>query len=66
MLEESQDQLDLIAELRTKITKRIKGVAADQKLVIARLFNEIDIDSSGGIRKFELRDMLRALHLHYR
>jgi Ca2+-binding EF-hand superfamily protein len=30
------------------------------------LFNEVDSDGSGYINRLELKDMLVALHLHYR
>jgi hypothetical protein len=33
---------------------------------IVMLFNEVDSDGSGYINRLELKDMLVALHLHYR
>lgn len=41
------------------------SIAIDEQAIIM-LFNEVDVDSSGYINKSELKDMLIALHLHYR
>jgi Ca2+-binding EF-hand superfamily protein len=66
VLEETEDKKDLISELQGKIQRRINGLITDQKEVLNALFREIDVDGSGSINKYEFRNMLRALHLHYR
>jgi hypothetical protein len=61
-----QDKLHLIEDLRELVLSRIGGQGGQYKEeVIAQLFDEIDIDRSGEISSDELRDLLRALHLHY-
>jgi hypothetical protein len=80
VLEATDDQSNLVLELREKINIRLVGVVADQKevarqillslfilsQVLAALFDEIDTDGSGAINRPEFRNMLQALHLHYR
>jgi hypothetical protein len=66
VLEATEDQSQLLLELQDKINVRLQGVVADQKEVLAALFDEIDTDGSGAINRFEFRNMLQALHLHYR
>jgi len=63
---EAKEENDrLCSELRAKILSRVKGERMNQKDIIRRLFDEIDTDGSGTINKFEFRDMLAALRLHY-
>lgn len=65
VLEEMEDKTRLIQELRLKILSRIVGESDDKKRIVARLFKEIDIDKNGLISPMEMRQMLRALSLHY-
>jgi hypothetical protein len=66
VLEATEGQSQLVSELQHKINVRLQGVEADQKEVLAALFDEIDADGSGAINRTEFRNMLQALHLHYR
>jgi hypothetical protein len=60
-----EDRLHLIEELREKILVRIGGHEGERKEIISQLFEEIDRDGSGKLSSSELRDLLRALRLHY-
>jgi hypothetical protein len=65
VLESMEDRLHLIEELRQKVLVRIGGLEIECKEVIDQLFQEINRDQSGELSSSELRDLLRALHLHY-
>jgi Ca2+-binding EF-hand superfamily protein len=65
VLETMEDRLHLIEELREKVLLRVGGQEGERKEIVAQLFEEIDRDHSGEISSSELRDLLRALRLHY-
>jgi hypothetical protein len=67
VLENMEDEKVLLLELREKISCRLVHVnmQAEKKEIVHALFYEIDTDKSGFISRYEFRDMMRALHLHY-
>ena len=66
VLEISEEKTQLVNEVREKILTRIHGKGDEDKmLVLKELFEEIDSNGNGQISKYELREMLRALALHY-
>jgi hypothetical protein len=65
VLEEMEEKNSLVLELRQKILSRIVGEMDDKKQIVKRLFQEIDTDKNGLISMLEMRQMLRALTLHY-
>ena len=67
VLENMEDEKALLLELRDKIARRLEhcNMQAEKKEIVNALFYEIDADRSGFISRYEFRDMLRALHLHY-
>lgn len=65
VLEVTEEKTKLVAEVREKILTRIHGKHRDKLKILQELFEEIDINSNGQVNKHELREMLRALSLHY-
>ena len=67
VLESMEDESTLLKELQDKIARRLEHVnmQTEKMDIVKALFYEIDTDRSGYISKYEFRDMLRALHLHY-
>ena len=66
VLELTEEKTMLVKEVREKILCRIDGqTETDKMIILTQLYNEIDIDGNGTITKWEFRDMLRALSLHY-
>lgn len=49
-----------------QVKMRIQGSMLHRQVILNNLYDEIDVDGSGSIDSSEFRDMLRALHLHYR
>mmetsp|Transcript_36784 Transcript_36784/g.68420 ORF Transcript_36784/g.68420 Transcript_36784/m.68420 type:complete len:383 (+) Transcript_36784:2-1150(+) len=66
VLELTEEKATLLKEVREKILARVDGqTEKDQMRILTQLYDEIDIDGNGMITKWEFRDMLRALSLHY-
>ena len=72
MLIDTERSLLLAQELRDTIISRLgKDQGSLRGLDIARryvreIFNRLDVDGSGHIDQYELRELLSDLNLHYR
>lgn len=65
VLEEMDERVDLIGELRKKLLAHIGEHEMKGHQIVSDIFNEIDRDGSGAISPDETRDLLAALDLHY-
>ena len=66
VLEATEEKEKLVKEVREKILDRIYGQGIKDKMIILKeLFREIDANNNGTVSKYELREMLRILSLHY-
>lgn len=65
VLEEMDERVDLIGELRKKLLAHIGEHEMKGHKIVSDIFNEIDRDGSGVISPDETRDLLAALDLHY-
>jgi hypothetical protein len=61
VLEETKERVELIKELRDKITCRTRGSNFTQQELLEAVFQEIDSDGSGEINKKEFQEMLVKL-----
>jgi Ca2+-binding EF-hand superfamily protein len=65
VLEETKERVELIKELRDKITCRTRGSNFTQQELLEAVFQEIDSDGSGEINKKEFQEMLVKLEMCY-
>eukprot|EP00602_Paraphysomonas_sp_CaronLab_P006901 CAMPEP_0185023094 /NCGR_PEP_ID=MMETSP1103-20130426/5786_1 /TAXON_ID=36769 /ORGANISM="Paraphysomonas bandaiensis, Strain Caron Lab Isolate" /LENGTH=501 /DNA_ID=CAMNT_0027555517 /DNA_START=1028 /DNA_END=2533 /DNA_ORIENTATION=- len=65
VLEEMEDQQHLLEQLQKNIMARIGVRGAEAKEIIETLFENIDSNGNGSLNQREVREFLRALHLHY-
>eukprot|EP00602_Paraphysomonas_sp_CaronLab_P000903 CAMPEP_0185030172 /NCGR_PEP_ID=MMETSP1103-20130426/16959_1 /TAXON_ID=36769 /ORGANISM="Paraphysomonas bandaiensis, Strain Caron Lab Isolate" /LENGTH=629 /DNA_ID=CAMNT_0027565181 /DNA_START=889 /DNA_END=2778 /DNA_ORIENTATION=- len=65
VLEQMEDQQQLLQQLQVTAKNRINASGPAAKEIITALFNTIDVNGSGSLNHYEVREFLRALHLHY-